>query len=116
MLMQAALSLHGLGYVITSVKLQATDDGGKRPFFMKGWQQAQHDDCIDRFFDPGHNALAILTGKGSDLLVVDCDVLKSKDSEEGVLDGVEVMRRAFQMHNEKEVCHQAVSCKCVIQP
>ena len=102
MLMQAALSLHGLGYVITSVKLQATDDGGKRPFFMKGWQQAQHDDCIDRFFDPGHNALAILTGKGSDLLVVDCDVLKPKDSEEGVLDGVEVMQRAFHMHNEKE--------------
>eukprot|EP00891_Asterochloris_glomerata_P003969 jgi/Astpho2/3969/fgenesh1_pg.00063_%23_30_t len=114
MLMQAALFLHGLGYVITSVKLQATDDGGKRPFFMKGWQQAQHDDCIDRFFDPGHNALAILTGKGSDLLVVDCDVLKSKDSEEGVLDGVEVTRRAFKMHNEKEVRHPAVSCKFVI--
>ena len=100
--MQAALALHVLGFVVMSVKLQATENGGKRPFFMKGWQQAKHDDCIDTFFDNSHNALAILTGKESDVLVVDCDVLKPKDEEDGLLDGIQIMDRAFKLHNEKE--------------
>ena len=100
LLANAAKDLHSYGYTVVSVNLQATANGGKRPQFRTGWQAAVHDTCLETFFEPSWNALAIVTGSASDVLVVDCDVPKAKDIEDGLLDGVEYIKEALTKHGE----------------
>jgi P4 family phage/plasmid primase-like protien len=70
----AACHYHELGYTVASCKLRLAQDTGKKDIkFAKSWGAATHANCLVDHIDDAHNGLVIITGKPSDLLVVDCD-------------------------------------------
>lgn len=68
-----ACQYHELGYTVASCKLRLADTGKKDIKFAKSWGAATRANCLVDYIDDHHNGLIIVTGKASDLLVVDCD-------------------------------------------
>ena len=54
------------------------------------WQTARPDTCLSLIEDDD-NALAIITGEASNVIVVDLDCPKPKDIEQGVQDAVKAI-------------------------
>jgi len=63
------------------------------------WQRATLG-TYKEFIDGTHNGLAVVTGEASDLIVIDCDLLK--DSEKDVRDGVALFKELIDMHEIPE--------------
>jgi len=81
-----------LGFVSIGVTIAWDDDKNqKNVAFPKRWTSATLE-SFDQYFDKHNNGIALLTGDKSDLIVIDCDVLKEKDVSLGTLDGVEVFQ------------------------
>ena len=101
LVVEEARALHNKGYVVFPVDLW-DDNGQKRAKFPNAWQkEATHVTCLSLFDSfQGFNGLGIKTGKESDIYVVDADVLKTKDAEEGLKDGVEILENKFQQNGE----------------
>ena len=99
---QAAKVLQKKGYVVVPVMLTEDDKGQKKPLFDKGWQQASLSGCLDLFERARYNGLAIKTGPETNLIVIDCDVPKDKDVEDGLLDGVKYIQDQFAIHGEDQ--------------
>jgi len=81
-----------LGYVSIGVTISWDDTKKqKNVVFPKRWTSATSVN-LEQYFDKHNNGIALLTGDKSDLIVVDCDVLKEKDVSSGMLNGVEVFQ------------------------
>ena len=97
---EEAQVLHRKGFVVFPVTLW-DDNGQKRAKFPNAWQRcATHSTCLSLFDNFDFNGLAIKTGKESDTYVVDLDVLKPKDVEDGLIDGVELLTNKFRENKE----------------
>jgi len=81
-----------LGFVSIGVTIAwDSDKNRKTVVFPKRWTSATIE-TQGQFFSRENNGIALLTGDKSDLIVIDCDVLKEKDVSLGVLDGVEIFQ------------------------
>ena len=103
--LSAAREYQQKGYVVVPVSLTEDDKGHKRPLFDKGWQQASLSGCLDLFERDRYNGLAIKTGPETNLIVIDCDVPKAKDIQDGLLDGVQYINTQFAEHGEDQTQH-----------
>ena len=103
--LSAATEYQEKGYVVVPVLLTEDDKGQKRPIFDKGWQQASLSGCLDLFGRARYNGLAIKTGPETNLIVIDCDVPKAKDVQDGLLDGVQYINTQFAEHGEDQSQH-----------
>ncbi len=87
-------------YPVTTLNL--TYENGKKQthFKFKDWQNATVDDCLEHFVDFRHNAVAIIT---NDVLVIDGDVLKQTEVQEGKIeDGMIFLRALIEEHGLPE--------------
>ena len=88
-----------LGYACVTASLKWDETTGKKVvFYAPRWQKATRDNCAVEFTNPTHNAIAIVTGIASDLIVVDID--HPKPNEIGKLvDGHEAMKSFVRTHS-----------------
>lgn len=87
-------------YPVTTLNL-SYENGKKCVWFkFKNWQNATVDDCLDNFVDFRHNAVAIIT---NDVLVIDGDVLKQKEIQDGEIeDGMIFLSALIEEHGLPE--------------
>ena len=94
---KAIKSLLSLDYAVTTFTLKYDTERCKKVLhFKRCWQQANVQ-SYQEFVDYKDNAVAIITGEASDLLVNDADCLKPK--EQGtVQDGLELLNGLIMQH------------------
>lgn len=92
----AARSFVNRQYAVTTLKLEYNNDTGKKvTYFKPRWQQATVENCMQEFVKSSDNAIVVVTGEPSDLLVIDADSLKPK--EIGVVeDGMVVLNQKIE--------------------
>ncbi|KAF9345479.1 hypothetical protein BGX26_003076 [Mortierella sp. AD094] len=84
---EAAAAFTELGYVPIGLSLKWNADANKKKVVPKSaWQRTTIGTFLDQFSDQD-NAIALITGEINDLVVIDIDVLKERDKEEGIVDG-----------------------------
>ena len=94
-----ASRLHADGFTVMGLRMgYNAATGKKRPYFKLAWQTAVHETCLDTFFGKDDDALAIITGDQSDLLVVDLDRPKPKDLQLGLSDAVEAIDSLIEQY------------------
>ncbi|KAG0373594.1 hypothetical protein BGX24_011490, partial [Mortierella sp. AD032] len=85
-----------LEYVAMGMTLRWDEDTQrKKTTFHSGWNLAGLHNCSE-FFGRRDNAIALVTGEPSDLIVVDCDIQKPKDLEAGIQCGKLVFQQLVQ--------------------
>ena len=96
-LYDTACQYHELGYTVATCKLRLNADTNKKDMkFAKSWGAATYSNCIDDHVDDAHNGMIIVTGKQSDLIVVDCDTKSVERS------GVIKWKQMVQQHGGDE--------------
>lgn len=93
-----AAKLVNMGYTCVSAGLSWNAQTSKKKVtYSFNWQKAKLHNCLEEFVSDSCNALAIVTGEPSDLIVLDVDQVK--EAEQGnVLDGAEVMQLLIAKH------------------
>lgn len=86
------------GYAVTTLRL-SYDEQTRRKIckFGKKWEHATKDNCMQEFVNANDNAIALLTGDQSDLLVIDADLPKDKEKDT-VADGLTLLQQLMQDH------------------
>lgn len=104
-----ALKYRKLGYI--SIGLSVRWDSGhqqKRLELPQHWPSATLD-TSPQYFNKHNNGIALLTGDKNDLYVIDCDVLKEKDRELGILDGTDAFKALVDRYGLPDNCPCAQS-------
>ena len=97
-ILDEALRLSALGYTTVSVNVMWDGSRKKLTFPSNGWQKAEaptaasHPHVLE-----AHNGLAMITGRASDVLVVDADPIKPADGD-ALADGIAHMQACAARH------------------
>lgn len=75
--------------------------GNKQFCFKSGWNHCTLDTTRE-FIAEHDNGLALITGDRSDVIAVDVDKMKPGDTEEGRLDGLQLIDDLIQQHGPLE--------------
>ena len=75
-ILDAAKAYREAGYVVFPCSLNE-ENGQKKPRFDKGWQDVKLESCLHLFSQTNHNAIAMKTGKDSDVIVLELMELTS---------------------------------------
>ena len=102
-ILDAARAYHKAGYVVFPCSL-SEENGQKKPRFDKGWQDVKLDSCLQLFAKTNHNAIALKTGKDSDVIVLDLDKLKDKEIGK-LLNGIDIICQKFEEHGDDILSH-----------
>jgi len=90
------------GYVPIGIHISWNDSTNEKQIVWPNrWTSATLDTSV-QYFSKYNNGIAILTGDKSDLIVIDCDVLKAKDASNGMLDGVEIFKALIDKYGLPE--------------
>ncbi|KAF9547451.1 hypothetical protein EC957_008461 [Mortierella hygrophila] len=96
------------GYVPIGIRLQWMQlTSRKKIDFKPLWQRATLETSRD-FFSPEDNDIALVTGGTSDLIVIDCDVLKDSERDSGVQDGLALFQELVEQHAPSEQLFNAL--------
>ena len=92
-----------LGYAAMGIRLTLSPAGTKNFCMKKSWQRFTRDVEEGHVYDQSQdNAVAIVTGDASDLLVVDGDFLKAGEEDKGILCGVQLLQKLTDQHGLEE--------------
>lgn len=84
-----AKRLQAAGYAVMGIQLEwDTNKQQKSMSFKRNWQTAEPDTCLHLYFQQEDQGLAIVTGDKSDVFVVDLDIPKPQDIQEGFTNAV----------------------------
>lgn len=97
-----AKTLIDQGHVPIGIRLQWMQQTSKKKIVFKHlWQRTTLGTSRD-FFSPDDNGIALVTGGASDLIIIDCDVLKDSERDDGVQDGLVLFQELVQKHGLPE--------------
>ncbi|KAF8924262.1 hypothetical protein EDD21DRAFT_429505 [Dissophora ornata] len=91
-----------LGLVPVGIRLQWNQQASRKKIeFKPMWQRAKLGTYKD-YFNNEDNGIALVTGEPSDLIVVDCDVQKDSDRDNGIQDGMALFGALVEQHGLPE--------------
>ncbi|KAF9150378.1 hypothetical protein BG015_007813 [Linnemannia schmuckeri] len=97
-----AKTLTELGYVPIGIRLQWMQQTSRKKIDFKPlWQRASLG-TYRNLFSPDDNGTVLVTGGASNLIVIDCDVLKDPERDSGVQDGLVLFQELVKQHGIPE--------------
>ncbi|KAF8958825.1 hypothetical protein BGZ46_001883 [Entomortierella lignicola] len=89
-------------FVPMGIHLQWSQENDRKKIgFKPMWPRATLKTYKD-YFSREDNGIALLTGEPSDLVVIDCDVQKDSDRENGIQDGIALFANLVEQHGLPE--------------